>query len=227
MPLPVGINNDIVVNKVSKNDKNTLIINFAQQGEIDPLAALAASGQTNFDVPEQDIMIFPPNVNDFNGEVKDTTKLLASIAELVDPLKHIAETFLVQEKSKFDPFKGIEITKENMDTKLAQQPILDKVYENVVNQFITMMTPVVGPNSTKVRLLFVRSSVAKHFPKLRTKYLSSYPFIERMDIPSSASKVKFTKYEVEKGLDKGDKVNGAQIPPAADVAAAASLFGAN
>lgn len=222
MPLSVGTHENLVLHKVVKNDKGTLVIGFKEAGEIDQLAALSAAGQTNFEAQDQDLLIFPPNVKDFNGATKTTDQILKNIAELKDPLDHIAEAYLTVDKRKWDVFKDLDIDKHNISTTLANQATLDKVYDNVVKQFIAMMTPVVGENSKKVRVMFIRSSKAKHFPKLRTKYLNSYPFIEPMSVPTS--KLRFSKYEIENGLDNGDRAGGSVAPPVADIEAASALF---
>ena len=85
-----------------------------------------------------------------------------------------------------------------------------------------MMTPVVGENSKLVNVLFTRQSKTKHFPKLRTKWLTGQPFIE--DATATPSKLKFSDYEIKNGLDKGDAATGAQAPDANEVEQASSVF---
>ena len=55
-------------------------------------------------------------------------------------------------------------------------------------------------------MLFTRRSAAKHFPALRTKWLDNQPFVESMTISAEQSKLKFSKYEIEKGKNNPDPI---------------------
>jgi len=222
MSLGVGIHKNVQVTKVTKNDKGTLVIGFKQDVEVDPLAALSTAGQTDFDQPELDLLVYSPRVQNFNGGLKNTEELLNSIAELKDPLDHIASVYLTADKRKWDVFANTGITKDNLSSLLAEQTTMDKVYANIITQFISMMTGVIGTSSKKVNVMFIRQSKAKHYPKLRTKYLTTYPFIEPADV--NPSKLRFSKYESEQGYDKGDAAGGAQTVNTAEAAQASSMF---
>lgn len=220
--LKVGIHDNVVVHKVTKNDKGQLVVGFKKAEEVDMMAALSGSGSTSFEQQEQDIIPFDLKVTDFNGKERTGKEVLTIIADYKDPLDHIARTYLTSDKIKWNPFVGTDVKNDNYNETLTVQTTLSKIQQNINEQFISMMQGVTGPNSKKVRVLFIRSSQAKHYAKLRSKFLDSNPFIEPMDVP--VSRLKFTDYEKKMGLDKGDAVSSATPPVAADAKSAADLF---
>lgn len=206
MPIKVGINENVVISEAKKNEKGTLVIKVKEANEIDPMAALSSSGSTQFNKAEKDFMIYPPTVTGYSGETDTFEGVLKKIAEVKDPLDHILEQYLIRAGIKWDPFVGTEVTKENITTKLLSQTVLDKIYSNIVDQFVKMMSPFASDNGKKMRMLFIRQSKAKHFPSFRKRFLETYPFIEPMDVPATLSKLKFSDYETKNGLGSGDVV---------------------
>lgn len=225
--IQVGINENLVITEVSKNDKNSLLIKVKEAGEIDPLAALNSAGSTQFNQATKDLLIYPPSVNNFQGEVDTMEGILKKIAETKDPLDHILQQYSPKSNIKWDIFTGTGITAENIGEKITNQTTLDKIYANIVDQFIKMMTPFAGENSKKVRILFIRQSKAKHFPTLRKRFLESYPFIEPMDVPKAQSKLKFSAFEVTNGLNTGEAVSGAQTVTQEEKNTVEALFTTN
>lgn len=223
--IQVGKHENLVITKTVKNDQGSLVIGVKQVTEVNPLAALNASGQTSFDAPQQDFIIYPPRSTNFDGQ-KDTLKnLLMKVGDIKDPLDHIAATYMPAGARKWDLFANTGISQSsNLEAELGRQEVMDQIYKNIVDQFITMMAPFVGENGKRVRMIFPRTSVAKHYPTLRKRYLNSQPFIESMEIPASASKLDFSKYEKEKGLDRGDVAAPTAVPSEDDAAAADALF---
>jgi len=223
--IQVGKHENLVITKTVKNDQGSLVIGVKQITEVNPLAALNASGQTSFDAPQQDFIIYPPRATNFDGQ-KDTLKnLLMKVGDIKDPLDHIAATYMPAGARKWDLFANTGITQNsNLENELGRQEVMDQIYKNIVDQFITMMAPFVGENGKRVRMIFPRTSVAKHYPTLRKRYLNSQPFIESMEIPAAASKLAFSKYEKEKGLDRGDVAAPTAPPSENDAAEADALF---
>lgn len=225
--IQVGRHENLVITKTVKNDQGSLVIGVKQMTQVNPLEALNSSGQTAFDAPQQDFIIYPPKSTTFQGE-RDTLKnLLLKVGDIKDPLDHIASIYMPAGARKWDLFANTGITPTtNLEEELNKQSVMDIIYNNIVNQFITMMAPFVGEGGKRVRMIFPRTSVAKHYPTLRKRYLSSQPFIESMEVPAAASKLAFSKYEKEKGLDKGDVVStaAAQNVSNADAQEADALF---
>jgi hypothetical protein len=215
--LSVGVHENVQFSKVAKNDKGTLIVGFKKQ-EVDKLAALS---QGRFEPEEQDFLIFPPQLTNYSGSDSTPEEMLVKWGEITSPLEHIATQFLTKDKVKWDLFFGTGITKENYDAKMTQQDTVDKIYNNIVTQFINWMMPFTKSTKT-FRMVFIRSSKAKHYAKLRTRYLSSQPFMEPMDV--TPSKVKFSEYEKKNGLDNPNQAGGAQAPSTADTNQAEEMF---
>jgi len=204
MPLNVGINNNLVFSKALKNERGTLVIGFKEAGEINPLEALNSGEQVSFKSNEQDILIYPPKLENFENKVDSFENIMNKIAEIVDPLNHILHVYLKLEdvKKGWDMFKGTGITMENLQSKIMTQTTLTKIYDNIVDQFLVMAQPCLD-QKLKVRVLLVRTSNNKHYPTLRRRFLESNPFIEPMEVPIGSTKLRFTPWEIKRGLDNG------------------------
>lgn len=216
----VQINEPVVIHKTVKNDQGTLIIGIQEYGEVNPLEALNQSGQTSFEKAEKDITIWPIKKDSFNGTPLSAKELMDKVAEVKNTLNHILSAYTPSSNIKWDLFKGTNVTTDNYETAVVQN--LDKMYNNLVDQFITQMKPFLGKNP--VRILLIRQSAAKHYPTFRKRYLDSQPFIEPITVPKAASKVKFSKYEIEKGLNNGEPTTGSQIVSKEEVKEAEELF---
>jgi hypothetical protein len=218
--LGVGIHENIVVEKVEKNDKGNLEISFKQIQDIDPMALLntSGSGSTSFEPKTEKITVWKPTLR----ETDDYKTVTDKIAEVKDPLQSILLQYLTFDKIKWDIFAGTGITAETYRTKVVDY--VETIYDNIVSQFAAQIKPFVGDNGNKNRILFVRQSPAKHYPKFRSRYLDTNPFIESMSIPSTASKLKYTKYEIEKSLNDGTPVGAPAAASTADAKKAEELF---
>lgn len=219
--LKVGIHENLFIHKVTKNDKSQLVIGVKKAEEVDPLTALSSSGQSSFEPAEQDFIPYDIKVVNF-GKVSTVKEMMGAIGEYKDPLELIASMFLTSDKRKWDPFVGTGITNANFNEKIVDQTVVSQIQYNINEQFINMMRPFVGDSSKKFRMIFIRQSQAKHYPKLRNRWLSSQPFIEPMDVP--VSKIKFSEYEKNKGLDNPNPVGGATAPSKQEAEQAAELF---
>jgi hypothetical protein len=225
MSIRVGINENLVISEVGKNDKGTLSIKIQQAGEVDPLAALNASGSTNFSKAEKDFLVYPPQVEAYGGGVDTVENILKKIAEVKDPLNHILEQYTTSSNIKWDIFKGTGINTKTDLTKVTNEVTLTKIYNNITDQFIEMMTPFVSTDGKKMRMMFVRQSKAKHYPSFRKRFLESYPFIEPMEVP--VSKLRFSKYEIDNNLNSGDTVTGQQTVSEEEKNTVETLFTTN
>lgn len=223
--IKVGINDNLVLSTVKKNEKGTLVVTLKEGSDINPLDALNASGSTQFEKAEKDFMVYSPSVTTFQDEPDTFENIMKKIAEVKDPLDHILRQYTTGNNIKWDLFKNTGITRENLNTEVLKQSTVDKIYSNIVDQFITMATPFTGDNGKKLRWLFIRQSKAKHYPSFRRRFLDTYPFVEPMDVP--ASKLKFSNFEVTNGLASGDAVTGAQTVTEEEKTAVNELFTTN
>jgi len=222
--IKVGINENLVIKEVKKNDKGSVEITFQEGTIVDPMAALNSSGSTNLNQAEHKVIIFPVNHNDAEGNMDSYKNLMAKIAEIKDPLDHILQQYLTKTAIKWDIFVGTGLTAETIQEEIRREATLTKIYTNIVDQFLTMAAQAEGLSTSKMRVLFIRQSKAKHYPRLRSRYLDRQPFIESMSITKEQSKLVFSDYELKNGLDKGDVVSGAQTPSVSEASAADVLF---
>lgn len=119
----------------------------------------------------------------------------------------------------FKPFEGM--TQPKAVEEVITEEVLEKVSTNYFNQFLKLMEK--ADLGKEFRVVFPRKSAKSKYPGLRKKLLKDFPFMESMEVPADKSKVKFTKYEISKGLDKELEVS-ADANTGGDVAA---LFGAD
>lgn len=223
--IPVGIHENLVVSSTTRNDQGTLVIKIKHASNTaNPLEMLSSSGSLDFDEKEQEFLIFPPKNTQYGGQLSTYQEILRKIGDLRSPLDHILEKYTTTDKIKWDPFKNTNITVDNIESELLNQSTIDAIYNNICEQFIEQMKPFVGDDGKKLRMLFIRSSEAKHFPKLRTKYLESYPFAESMEIPASKSKLRFSNYEITKNLNSDAPAQAATGVDSADAKLADALF---
>lgn len=200
--LNVGIHENLVFSKNAKNDKGTLVLTFKKIMGDNPLELLSSG--SSLEAQEQQFFIYPPKID----EKDDSKSMAAKIAEVRDPLTLIASQYMTSDKAKFSKmFEGTGVTAENYNAKLMDETTINKIYANIVDQFIDIMKGFVGDNGKRMRMIFVRQSKAKHYPKLRTRFVESQPFIEPMDVPTT--KLAFTKYELQNGLNSGAQVAAA------------------
>lgn len=206
--IPVGIHENVRVNKATKNDKGTLVIGFKKEtgAEVNLLDLLnSANASSSIENQEQDIIVWPFEAVSRQGENHTPDNIWRSISETKDSLNHILLQYMTADKIAWDIMKDCGITTENMKAKICEQPVLNQIYNNMASQFISMMTPFLNDTSKLYRVLLVRTSKPKHFPALRKRFLAANPFMEPMSVPKEQSKLAFTKWEIANGFNSGEK----------------------
>lgn len=224
MSLRVGIHENIAFTKAAKNEKGSLELEVKKMKSGNPIDLLNSStSSTSFQEESQLFLVYPFKNVSFSGEALDIKQIGVEIANVKDPLHHILSLFLPNDKIKWDIMKGTGVTPENYETKMKEQNVLDKVYANIVDQFIAQLTPFLKEKKL-FRAVFPRQSKTKYYPSLRKKFLDSYPIFEPMSIPTEQSKIKFTKYELDNGLNVPDAPTGKQEISKDEAELAKSLF---
>lgn len=224
MSFKVGIHENLIISKVAKNDKGSLVVGVRKVEDFSPLDRLNDTGSTSLEAEENDFLIYPPKNLDYQNNPLDYKQVLIEIANVKDPLDHILQQFVTKSSIKWNIFENTGITAENTTTELLKQTAIDKIYANIVEQFSTMIKPYVGDTTKKLRGVFPRQSKAKHYPALRKRFLDSQPIFEPMTVPVAASKIKFSDYEKEKGLDRGDQLVATTQATAEQKEKTATLF---
>lgn len=229
----IGINENQVLAKVAKNDKGSLQTTWRtkQDGPVvdaaDPFAAFDG-GESAGTGGGTTITIFP-----FDGKKGaypdapevDGPEMTKRINRVRDVLYHISKQYMTTDKITLNSkvmFEGTGITGDNYTTRVLIEDVQAKIYDNLVNEFIRIITPFLNKDDQAMRLLLVRQSESKAFADYRTQFLNENPFLESMAVPADKSALKFTKWEKDKGRDKDDEVTttaaAAADAPAADVA---------
>lgn len=205
----VGITENVLLVGANINDKGTLVLDFSVKGGIvsaadDFLNKVAEVKNENV----SSLMVFPPSV-EYLGEKREVKQIANSLKGFRDQLQHFLLGYLTSDKAVLDPYAGIDTTDQDaFVTALGQQVTVDKIYKNLATQFIAKVDEIGAArlNSEAFRLLLIRQSITKHFGTLRSNFISQNPFWESMSVPRANSSVRFTKYEVTKGLDSGTPV---------------------
>ena len=229
--LRVGINENVVlksVELVEKEGKYTLDFSFTD-GSISEDATLT-------DSPFQEVLdedgyvitsgsgvskirvwqLGAPNPVNFDGTQKTPTQILdeakREIGEFQNLLRQFCLCYMTSDKIKFDPYKNTGLTVENMRVLLPTNEKMGLMFRNLSQEFINLITPEITNDVTKLRLLLVRQSVTKHFASFRKKFIREQPIVEPMIIEREASKLKFSDYEISKGLNDGTPIKAEANP---------------
>jgi len=196
MSLTVGIHENVVLSKATKNDKGTLVVGFKKAEEIDLIAALN-SANSSLEAPEQELLMFPPTIKNWDGTLADGKEMLKKVNSFKEPLEHLLSPYLTSDKIKWNIFAGIDgIDTTNLFAKLEDQETVNKISTNIVDDFIKMITPFLN-NKKKFRLKLIRKNNSRYSALPRYA-----PFVESMDVPKESSKLKFTQYEIANKLNE-------------------------
>jgi len=203
--LQVGINNDVrLVRAEHDNEKHSLTLFFAQ-GELkgktkDVLSMLNETTDNSEKGKEHKVMIWSLDVTGYNQEPETATRILQKINTLKAQLTQILLGYAPSNKIVWKLDKGAGLTATNFNTKIQDQDVLDIVNDNLMIQFIEMFEKL-GDPSKLFRLRLCRQSKAKHYGTLPYIGIHENKFFEPMEIDKNLSMVKFSGYEIGKGLD--------------------------
>jgi len=246
--LGVGVFNNLKVTKVVVNNvdgKQSLDVTFSEdvvkpEGEVSDLDMFNSS--STGEAKQNNIRFYPVTLENYDGGTKSGDDLVNEVFGLQDKekgtrevtglkaqLTHILSAYLPQDKIKWNLFDGLEIKDaKDLTQKITKQNILDKVMSNIFTQFKAMIEPVM--QDEKVAVKFLRKSQQSNFPRLNARKIDWNPFIANEKDEKLKSKLKFSPYEIEKGLDSNapsldgaDSANADEL--AAQVAATNSVFG--
>lgn len=235
--IQVGINNNVFLKNVVSDDKLWLTLTFEQEQKIaySPFEAIGAENEAiEKPISSMDVKIFNlkvPKATDMKGNTRTTAQIEEMVTRDITKLKatllHFLKGYLTKDQIKFDVYRATGITADNYGPSIRQQNILDQITKNLHQDFITMVTSFLTTKQL-FRLLLIRQSKDKHFATLRDNYLDENPIWESMEVPEEATKVKFTKYEIDNGLNDPtptSKSSADKPGEAAPEVTAASVFG--
>jgi len=224
----IGINENVYLGKPTTDEKSgVLIISFKEPvaGEAELKEAMTANPFADWEDGGSlshteggngiSLRMFPFDSKSPVSEpdkVIDGIEMKNRISQLRDPLVHILSQYMTNDKIIFSPaiiFKGTGIDKDvsAYGTKILSDTVQEKVYNNIVNQFIALATPFIENPELLFRLKLPRQSAKKAYATIPSRYLKDSPFMEPMSIPKAASKIKFSAWEIKNGFDNADPVS--------------------
>lgn len=212
----VGIKNNVVIEKAEINEKGTLVISMKEIVETDIMDVFNSTSDAVVRASENSFMEYNQlNTVKFGNE-QTAEEVLDQIKNFKAKLMHILLVYKTEDKIKIDSVKGTGINGTNAKTKVLDQSILDLIYKNTVEGFVKELTTV--DLSKQFHLKTVRQSAAKHFAKLpdsKFGYTGQNAFIQDAALPCT---LKYSKYEVDKGLNNPNPVVADQTASDEDIA---------
>ena len=198
--IDVAIQENIQLAKAELNDKGTLVLGLKKTGgEMSLEERMNTADDSASGKQEQDYYIWPFKLDKY---VETGEDILQQALNMQKVLTHILKGYIKQEDIKWNVLNGMKVGEVSID--LIKQSNIDKLYQNLVAQFIEQITPFIG-KPILFRVKFVRQSKDKHFSSLPrvTEYsnLVKEPFWEAMEV--TESKIAYSNYE--KGYRKNDK----------------------
>lgn len=237
MKIQVGIHTDVIIQKADFNDKGRFVVFLRKLGEQqekqedDPFAQMNAA-----EVVEKEsgggIIFWPfkaPDEKDNKGNVRTTQERgeLANndVSRLKNQLQLILEQYMTKDKIHWSIFDGAAMSKETYWDDIVSQANLDVIYRNICEQFMGMIQPYLDKDEYPMRWKLARQSKEKHYARVPDMYIKDNPFIEPMEVPEANTRVKWTKYELDNGLNDGTPVSRATADPVEDAPEGDNAFG--
>ena len=222
----IGIFEGVNISKLEINEYGGLNLDFlkkAPKAETTPVTGNVLdfmnqeveTGAQGFD-QENKLSLYALKATNFDGTTLTPENFQKDNTAIKEQLNLITTSYGLG-AIPFNPFEGM--TPPTSVEGVINDEVLAQVSKNYFTQFLKVMEK--ADLNTEFRVVFPRKSANSKYPGLRKKLLKDFPFMEPMTVPADQSKVRFTKYEISKGLDKPLEVT-ADPNSGGDVA---SLFG--
>lgn len=220
--IKVGIQEGVKIAGVSLTENNDVELSLTQGAEVDALAALTGDG--NLSGPDaSNVRVFSLKDEAYGTKIEGK-----KLVEAINAYKAFYNEILVQyfpstEISWSGMFEGTDV-KVGSDIERLSSSDVTRVGKNIVTYFANKMQE--ADLTKENRIKFLRQSEGKNFISLKPEMFTKFgkeqasgfrrtwtvPFIESMDIPKDASKLKYDNFD--KGLDKdGNKVSWDKTSP--------------
>lgn len=227
--LGIGINENVYLGIPTINDKGTLGVLFKEAGDPakeaelkakladNPFADWDEGGYSADNGSSLTLLVFPfdSQPSQSRPDEKITLTIMKQRIDTVrEPLFNILSQYIPDIKNNpinmtavFDGCNFDFKDTAGTEKKLRSEAIQKKIYTNIVTAFVEGMKPYQDNPELLFRVKFTRQSAKKAFPRMPDKFLNTTPFMESMKVPASASKVKFTSYEINNGLNKSEPIS--------------------
>lgn len=230
--IPVGIHENLKLSpetKVNEQGSLELVIESAGGGA----AVLDAfTSNTTFSPMKSLIRFYPPNMTTFNKDVKSATEIASDLLKIRHQFSQYAMLYATKDKvdasiGGLEMFKGIGIPDDQLAEaieRLTNEEFMQKVCTNLAEKFVKFLNEN-NAFSSKVpfRQKFLRQSKDKNYAVIPTSDFDVW--IESMEIPKSASKISYTKWEIDNGKNDPTAASGDAPEANVDVNKAKNLFG--
>lgn len=226
----VGINENVVITNAALNEKKNLVITLKPASKVGGAKksifdAMLTAGIQNEGRDGLELQILSFLLPKDKTLEKSIELIFADTTRFKNQLTTILMVFVNADDIKLADmdvqFAGTGITdQETLEKRILSQDVLNKMYENMANHFIQLITPFLNNPDHAVRFKLLRQSKDKHYATIPSRYLDGNPFIESMDIPLAQSNVKFSPYELKEGLDSDAPSTTASAEPKGTAAAA-------
>jgi len=231
--IPVGIHNNLVISEKSKiNDKGSLelVIKSVES----PEAILAAlTNNEVYQAMESNFRFFTPSITDFNKNVKSAADIVKDLTVRRHQLSKFAEVFGTKDEVRkaigdMAMFEGLGIPPEGYGKAIGMLTNLDflqKVDANLCGKFLDFLKSKNAYDSASngFRAKFPRGSKNKTFSSISKSTYETW--IEPMTIPETASKIEWSDYEKNEGLNHANPIaSDATQAAVTDVNKANALF---
>lgn len=211
----VGINSNVIISSALINEKKTLEIElkYATEQQTKSVFDTLLSARTADDSSANGLKLrfFSPTVptkEDMTKEQKIKSLMNDNIA-LIKKLSQILQQYMIDENITLEAVQfentGI-VDQASLDARYLDQDVQNKIYDNIVKEFVKLITPFVNNNEYALRFKLVRQSKDKHYATVPSRYITDNPFVELMSVPEEQSRVKFTKWELDNGFDSGKPI---------------------
>lgn len=244
----VGINENVILNASIDPEKNRLSIELSELGtggdlftQMTQTGYTATSGTMKLNI----LSVLAPKADNKKSVDQNIQIASADISNIKNQLTQILALYMSIDSIDLGAvaYNGTGIVDSaTFRANILRQDVLNLIYTNMINRFVQLFNALGGiPSQTPVRFKLQRQSKDKHYADIPKRNVDKFPFVELMTVPAEASKVAFSKYEIENGLNDGTPVDsakaekkpvpgapGAPVPPAfaAPVPPAVNAFAA-
>ncbi len=216
--LEVGIHENVYLSPdTGLTDKGALkiVLTKSQAENIDAFTAFTTGQSLATD--DAGIIIFPPDTMNFEKTEKESSVNITKKVQVIEgQLKKILRIYMTEENvekavGEGKPYQGLGLNRDNFETKIKDDSFIAAVINNLGKLFLEACeaNKLYGKGDG-FRIKLIRTSKNKHYPKLSAGFDT---WIEGMDIPKEASKIKYSSYEITKGLNSSAQVASETTAP--------------
>ena len=231
--ITVGIHEDLKLSgetKINEHGTLELVIESAVGDDAAVLAAFASN--TTFSPMKSSLRFYPPNLTTFNKDVKSATEVASDLLKMRHQLTQYALLYATKEKVEaaiggLEMFKGLGVPDDQLAgaiTRLTNEEFMKKVCTNMCEKFVAFLKENSAfTGEIKFRQKFLRQSKDKNFAVIPSSDFDVW--IESMEIPKSASKISYSKWEIANKKNDPSASSGDAPEVKTDVNKAKNLFG--